>query len=316
MMKTKPSTLFMILAIAMFLISCKPGVPSKYIQPGEMENILYDYHVADGMASQMTVDRGFNQYVYRYAVLNKYGVTEAEFDSSMVYYIRHTDQLHGIYESLTKRLSNEAEALGSSANGADKYSSLSATGDTVDIWNGNRSMLLIPQLPFNQSSYTLKTDSGFHKGDNILLNFDAQFIYQDGMRDGIAEIVVHFGNDSIASQVLHISSSSTYALQINDDKHKGIKEIKGFFMLGKGNANASITTLQIMSINRIRLIRLHENKNTAKPNDKKDSLNVDSSGKRSMSNQNGWPAAMPLNTAQPMPQRINGPINSGAPKTK
>ncbi len=32
-----------------------------------------------------------------------------------------------------------------------------------------------------------------------MLDFDSQFIYQDGIRDGLALLAVQFGNDSIAS---------------------------------------------------------------------------------------------------------------------
>lgn len=32
------------LTLAFVLVSCKPSVPSKYLSPGEMEDILYDYH--------------------------------------------------------------------------------------------------------------------------------------------------------------------------------------------------------------------------------------------------------------------------------
>ena len=37
--------------LAFVLVSCKPTVPSTYIQPGEMEDLLYDYHVAMSVAS-------------------------------------------------------------------------------------------------------------------------------------------------------------------------------------------------------------------------------------------------------------------------
>ena len=37
--------------LAFVLVSCKPTVPSDYIQPGEMEDLLYDYHVVMSMAA-------------------------------------------------------------------------------------------------------------------------------------------------------------------------------------------------------------------------------------------------------------------------
>ena len=30
----------------MMAVGCKPKVPSEYVQPGELEDMLYEYHVA------------------------------------------------------------------------------------------------------------------------------------------------------------------------------------------------------------------------------------------------------------------------------
>lgn len=37
-------------AAVLLLSACKPGVPSGLIQPEELEDLLYDYHVAQAMA--------------------------------------------------------------------------------------------------------------------------------------------------------------------------------------------------------------------------------------------------------------------------
>ena len=74
------------------LLACKPTVPGEYISPDDMVDVLYDYYVSQAMADQDTKDgkMGYNRRVYFLAVLKKHGVTEAEFDSSMVYYHRRT----------------------------------------------------------------------------------------------------------------------------------------------------------------------------------------------------------------------------------
>ena len=81
----------------LLLMGCAPSVPGKYIQPGEMEDILYDYHIAEAMANDYESRRDtLLMRVYKAAVLKKHGYSEAEFDSSMVYYMRHADRLHHI----------------------------------------------------------------------------------------------------------------------------------------------------------------------------------------------------------------------------
>ena len=69
--------------------ACKPGVPSDLIQPAELEDVLYDYHIAQAMAETRQDSMNFKRYSYVQAVFEKYGVSEAEFDSTMVLYDSH-----------------------------------------------------------------------------------------------------------------------------------------------------------------------------------------------------------------------------------
>ena len=251
---------FFLLAI----VSCTPSVPGRYIQPDEMESILYDYHIADAMY-QSDDGKATTMIVYKAAILKKHGVSEADFDSSMVYYTRHTRLLQKIYESLSTRLSKEAMALGATATEINQHGLNSANGDTTNVWKGEQSMVFSPYRPFNLSSFTLKTDTAYKAGDKLLLNFDTQFIYQDGSREAVAMLSVKFNNDSISSQNVFISTANHYTLQISDDKHVGIKEIKGYFILNNGNSSDMYsTTFKLMIISNISLIRIHPPKQTRK----------------------------------------------------
>ena len=90
----------LLLAVALMLLSaCKPQVPSQYIQPSDMEDLLYDYYVSQGLAVDVnpTVS-GENTRQYNVnLVLKKYNVTQADFDSSLVYYYNHIEDLYKIY---------------------------------------------------------------------------------------------------------------------------------------------------------------------------------------------------------------------------
>lgn len=226
---------------------------SHILSSGEMEDILYDYHLADAMAQQAEGGYAKNAVSYRAAVLKKYDITQSEFDSSMVYYMRHTDKLHTIYQHISDRMQDEANKVGASSMTAGV-----ASGDSANVWNGEKSLVLIPNEPYNLYTFNLQADTTFHKGDQLILNFKSDFIFQDGMRDGIVMLAVTLGNDSVASSVTHLSSSMASSLQIADNDSLGIKKISGFFLLSKNSdANSSSTTLQLMTISQIQLIRVH-----------------------------------------------------------
>ena len=242
------------IAIGAIISSCDDG--SSVISSSEMEKILYDYHLADAMAQQAQGGYEKNAIEYRAAVLRKYDVSQSEFDSSMVYYMRHTDELHTIYQHISDRMQDEANRIGASAaNG------ITAAGDSADVWNGERSLALFPNEPYNLYSFSLNTDTTFHKGDRLILSFKSDFIFQDGIRDGVVILSVVLGNDSVASNVSHITSSMPMSIMISDNDSLGIKKIKGLFLLSKNTeANSSSTTLQLMSIHDIQLIRVHQPK--------------------------------------------------------
>ena len=299
-------SLLLCLVLLAALASCKPGVPRQYIQPSKMEDILYDYHLAGGAAETTEYnERAYNDRLYKLAVLKKHGVSEAEFDSSMVYYMRHTERIHEIMKRVSEKISNQAVAMGADVSSMDEGQMV--IGDTTRIWRGESSISLITNPPYNKYSFKVEADSSFHAGDRIILRFNTLFLYQDGMRDGLAMLVVKFKNDSIGSRVMHMSSSSRYNMEIFDNGNRGIKEIKGFFFLTR-EANSTTTTFKLMVVNQISMMRFHAKKQekTAPPTDSvqiqtRDSLQPNSSASDGpVKTHNDVPKNMP-----PLPGKAN-----------
>lgn len=285
-MKKLMICLVAVMALLFCVSSCKPSLPSGVLSKGKMTDILYDYHLALAMAHMDDNGDKGQSLAYREAVLRKHDVTSAEFDSSMVYYMRHTELLEDVYKDLTDRYNNEITAMGGSAKEGGEFANLSATGDTANVWNLAASMVFMPVKPFNSTSFNIKVDSTFHKGDRLMLDFDAQFIYQDGMRNGVAMLAVQFGNDSIAQRTIMIQSTQHYSVELSDADSLGIKSVKGYFMLmndDNGTGVSSQTTLKLMFLEHIKLIRMHPQKPVAAPTGSSPSASSDSLRKDSAS---------------------------------
>lgn len=285
-MKKLMICLVAVMALLFCVSSCKPSLPGGVLSKGKMTDILYDYHLALAMAHMDDNGDKGQSLAYREAVLRKHDVTSAEFDSSMVYYMRHTELLEDVYKDLTDRYNNEITAMGGSAKEGGEFANLSATGDTANVWNLAASMVFMPVKPFNSTSFDIKVDSTFHKGDRLMLDFDAQFIYQDGMRNGVAMLAVQFGNDSIAQRTIMIQSTQHYSVELSDADSLGIKSVKGYFMLmndDNGTGVSSQTTLKLMFLEHIKLIRMHPLKPVAAPSGSASSASSDSLRKDSAS---------------------------------
>ena len=270
----KHSSLF--LFVLLLAVSCTPTVPSQYIQPGKMEDILYDYHVAQAMSK--TIGSGnyeYNKQLYIDAVLKKHGVSEAEFDSSLVYYFTRADRLRDIYTHVSERLNEEAKLLGASVGDISRYSQYSATGDTANIWSDASDALFIPRPTQNRLDFTVKVDTTFHLGDSFMFQFMSEYLYQNGSKDAVVCIVTKYEGDSILQTANHVSASGLTQMRVPANREKKMKEMRGFIYLNDGGDISD--TRKMMYISQLQLIRFHS-KEILKADEtaRKDSVRTDS----------------------------------------
>ena len=248
-----------IVGLTVLTVACKPTVPSGYIQPDDMEDLLYDYHIAQTMAEENgknDEEDNYNQTLYFAAVLEKHGVTKAKFDSSLTYYYVRADRFTDMYQHVAKRLSDDALALGASEGEVNRYSKLSTNGDTTDVWTGKLSTMLIPYAPYNKMDFVQQADTSFRKGDSFMFIVNTDFIYQSGSRVAEACIAMRYDNDTIVSKAVSVSSSGISQIRIPEVNDHMVKEIRGYIYLTP--EREVTTTLKLMAIKSIQLIKFRK----------------------------------------------------------
>lgn len=263
--------------VACLVAACKPTVPSQYIQPSDMEDILYDYHLSQAMAKyeEGSSQREYNQRLYFLLVLKKHQVSEADFDSSLVYYYSHVDRLKEIYVHVNERMADNAKNLGAVVGDINRYSQYSTSGDTANIWTGPADVLLIPRPTKNRFEFTVKADSTFHVGDQFMFQFMTEYIFQNGMKDAVVYLSMRYEGDSISSASTHVSMSGISQLRVAPNMTKKLKEMKGFVYLNDGGDDTD--TRKLMFISQIQLIRFHNKALEAQyEREKNDSVKTDS----------------------------------------
>ena len=273
-----------LLLLVLVSAGCGPKKPDGLIPESRMEELLYDFHLAEGLA-RIKYDRyDTNIIAYRAAVLKKYDVTQAQFDTSMVYYMRHTETLYHMYQRIAKRLENKSAEMGSPIGMLAGKGRYGVTGDTADIWKGNRTIVLINKLPYNLYTFSYAADTTFHKGDSFILSFQSDFVFQDGTRDAMVMLALYYANDSVATRQFHVTVPTQNTLTIADDDSLGVKAIRGFFMLQEANTTtATSSTLHLMTLGQIYLLRCHPSKQRSQGPEKgtsHDSLPADAGRRR------------------------------------
>ena len=262
--------------VMMLILACTPTVPDEYIQPDDMEDILFDYHVAQAMSNNPGIGNGdVRKQVYINAVLQKHGVSEADFDSSLVYYYSRADKLKDIYAHVSERLNIEAKNIGAAVGDINRYSQYSATGDTANIWNQQSDVLLIPRSTQNRFDFKVPVDSSFYLGDSFMFQFVSEYLYQSGAKDAVVCLVAKYEGDSIIQTVNHISISGTAQIRVPANKENKLKEMRGFIYLSDGGDPSE--TRKLMYISQMQLIRFHNKQlQNADGTAKKDSVQADS----------------------------------------
>lgn len=269
-----------IIGLVILLGACKPGTPSQFIQPDDMEDILVEYHLARAIAQRSGgsyEETNYREALYIESVLRKYGYTKEQFDSSLMFYYKRADRFDDIYRSVAERLEEQALLLGATEGELGMYASLNATGDTANIWAGRTILALMPQPPYNHWDFHVEVDSSFRKNDSFMMQFMADYMFQDGSRDAMLYVAVTYDNDTTISKTARFASSGLMQLHIPEYIGHDIKKMRGFFYLGDGQERT--TTTRLLFLNNIQLIRFHSQKQDDEET-KKDSIESDTDGRR------------------------------------
>lgn len=245
--------LLLIIAVPLLLSACKPKVPGRYIQQGKMRRILYDYCIADEMVRRDQKD-SLLMLTYKAAIMKKHGVTMEQFDSSLVYYTRHTRLLYDVYTKVAEQLEEEAVAQGASLSEISKFGHISSASDTASVWPGETSLVLSPYLTANSRTFEWKADTSYHKGDKFVIDFDTRYISSEGQRNAVFVMAIRFAGDSVAAVSRSIVSSSHFSLSMIDMRRVGAEEIRCFFMMSPPDKPVR---MQLLAIDNIKLVKLH-----------------------------------------------------------
>lgn len=209
------------------LASCTVKVPSHIIQEREMENLLYDYHLMQAMAGDLGGGSNVKRMQYEQYVFDKHGVTEAEFDSSLAWYMRNTRKMEEIYRKLNTRFMAQKEALAAVALPNQRIDKISNVGDTVDVWPDYRLLRLTDAPMRNRVSFTLSADSNYHVRDSFVWQMQACFLGEKVVRTRAVMTLTLFMDKDTIGATAGIDSTGRYVLTLHCDSNYALKQMVG-----------------------------------------------------------------------------------------
>ena len=281
------------------LVSCDVKRPKGVLDEAEMEEVLYDYHIAKVMAEEVPYNEAYRRPLYRQGVFVKHGITEAQFDSSMVWYTRHTDLLAKMYERITKRLKQANDAVNDLIALRDMPTEEIPSGDSVRVWHLRRHQLLT-SVPLNSClKFELTADTTFHERDSLCFQLDYRYhgLVPDTLEAAVMGLTLHFKNDSILHtwQRLLPAEAGNTELVLQSDTLGVLRTVSGFIYLPN---SLKATTLRLLSS---QVMRYHA----------KDSLRLD--GKAQSTPAQAAPAHPEQLDADSMRSRPSSPPETAKP---
>ena len=223
-MKNRFTTLLPLLLVLLILVGCKAKMPEGIPSERQMENILYDYQLAQALAGARSDSVAYYERYYVGLVLEKYGLTAQQFDEAVAYYSGHAEVLGKIYNRINERLAEASPGGGQTENAYAKM--LNAKGDTLNLWH-ERDTYVLSATGQNRMEFSIPVDTAVQAGDRILFEFTPRWLYREGQKEAIICMALHYKNDSVAVVTSQIYSSARQGVTLHV-ADKPLERITGF----------------------------------------------------------------------------------------
>lgn len=220
---------FCVGSLMTFIVAgCSVKRPDTVFQDAQLEDILYDYHIAKAMADEVPYNESYKKVLYVESVFQKHGITQAEFDSSMVWFSRHPDVLSKIYEQVKERLKKERDGINHLIALRDNKPKESLPGDSVDVWIGRR-VYQLTGMPFdNKLTFKLPVDTNFKQRDTLRWTVRFSCLEADSMLAPQMALQILYEKDTISNGPVSIYSGGRHTLTLSADTLGEMKELLGF----------------------------------------------------------------------------------------
>ncbi|MFV0390404.1 MAG: DUF4296 domain-containing protein [Paludibacteraceae bacterium] len=241
-------TILAILLFGVFTSSCNSR-PKGVLSPNEMENLMVDMHMLEGSlrASGYEYAQEEKKNEYYLALLTKYNISPAEFDSCLSWYTKSPKQFDRIYTNVLARI----DTLRSDVE-RGKFYPVDSTiqSGLVNLWKQPIKFRFTKDSARNQLYFEIK-DEQFLANDLYELSFLHRLSPTDSSYKPHAVMYVNYLNgyiDSIYTKTKNDNVFRRYTLKFRARKNLKIKSISGY-LLGndsvKGKMNAYIDSVKL-----------------------------------------------------------------------
>lgn len=242
--------LVFILGFILLLAACG-GRPKGVLNQSDMTEVLIDMHKADAILADGDGNYGLYSKkapYYKY-VLKKHGITQAVFDSSLVWYTKNPQKFNMVYDDVVTKLTAFQKEIR-----IGKYhpvDTLAASMARTSIWNKRTRYVLTKDSARTHLDFQI-SDQGFLFGDVYILRFLQRIAPEDSCKKQRVILRIHYWNgktDSVYKTAYHDSLLRRYTFRFPAIRKFKIKSISGELLgssIYKGKLNAVVDSISLM----------------------------------------------------------------------
>lgn len=229
--------------VLFFLTTCSK-VPDHILSEKKMQAVLTDMQLAEAIIAS-----DYNRYnndsikkVLFNSVFAKHGITQALYDSSLVWYGQNLDIYLQVYDRAKLDIEQRIKDLGD----VQAKAAPSSNQDSIDIWPRRSSLVLSPISLFNGAGFDIVPDKSYSSGSSFVLGMKVWGLTK-GMKHYPEVRLRADQGDTIVSVSGQFSKDGYHELVLKTLPTKQVKRVYGSIRLE--NAENAYYKVYLDSIN-------------------------------------------------------------------
>lgn len=226
--------------------------PENVMNQNEMVSFLTDLHKLEGslVVKSYSSSNSKDELLYYNALFKKHGITKADFDSSLVWYVHNPKKFTKIYSRVIENLTQfDKDVIDRKFHPID---SVALRNSEMDIWNGEKIYIVNKDSSKTLIEYRIDNQQ-LQWADNYTLSFIMRVSAPDSIVNNSIVMRVNYADrpsDSIVAKLYPDSLLRRYKLKFTARHQDSIVSITGLML--KNNSRKGKILAKIDSIKLIR----------------------------------------------------------------
>lgn len=210
--------------------------PGHVISEDDMAELVADIQEADAVVTleKNSYASDSQKVALRNAIFAKHGITEEQFDTSLIWYGHNLDIYSEVYEEAIKILEERQKSIIAEAKEAGEKMTLS--GDSVNIWTSAQQQIFDSKRSGKdaQLAFSIAADENSRTGDR----YEWRFIIYNALSETNAFMGVDYSDGSSEYLTMRVKPEETTKLVLQSDSTLNVSRIYGYMLYNMEDEDA------------------------------------------------------------------------------